>query len=201
MDYWDNSYIYPITKLLRKPASIFLLFILLFNMVGYRVWFYYAEQKADLAMESRLDHDQYDENELISISIPLDNPYQLEQTNYQRINGEISFQGKNFKYVKRKVSDGKLILLCIPDAHKTILKKAKADYGNAANDLAGNSHNSSRSGFQKNYQGGDYISQLFQLNTTGISSNRKTIRNGFVNTNLANIFIASPGKPPKTSMA
>jgi len=98
-------------------------------MIGYRAWFYYAERKADIAMETRLDKDQYDENDLISITVPLDNPYQLEQRTYQRIDGEINFQGKNFKYVKRKVSDGKLILLCIPDARKMVLKKAKAEYG------------------------------------------------------------------------
>ncbi len=34
--------------LLRKSAAIILLLILLFNIIGYRVWFYYAEQKADI---------------------------------------------------------------------------------------------------------------------------------------------------------
>ena len=78
---------------MRKSAAIILLLILLFNMIGYRVWFYYAEQKADMAMESRLDKDQYDENELISITVPLDNPYQLEQSNFERIDGEIQLPG------------------------------------------------------------------------------------------------------------
>ena len=100
-------------------------------------------------MESRLDKDQYDVNELISITVPLDNPYQLEQRNFQRVDGEINFQGKNFKYVKRKVSDGKLILLCIPDARKMVLKKGKAEYGNAANDINGNSKGSSRPAHKK----------------------------------------------------
>ncbi|MEJ0081624.1 MAG: hypothetical protein WDM78_11920 [Puia sp.] len=33
--------------------------------------------------ESRLDKDQYDVNDLISINVPLDNPYQLEQKTFQ----------------------------------------------------------------------------------------------------------------------
>jgi hypothetical protein len=186
---------------LRKSATIILLLILLFNIIGYRVWFYYAEQKADMAMEARLDKDQYDVNDLISITVPLDNPYQLEQRNFQRIDGEFNFQGKNFKYVKRKVSDGKLILLCIPDARKMVLKKAKAEYGNAANDLNGNSKGSSRSGTQKSFSGNDYTSETFQLSTSILPFFRTSILVSVVNAKLVSQFIPSPGKPPQTAMA
>ena len=187
--------------LLRKSAAIILLLILLFNMIGYRVWFYYAEQKADIAMESRLDKDQYDVNDLIAITVPLDNPYQLEQSNFQRIDGEFSFQGKNFKYVKRKVSDGKLILLCIPDARKTVLKKAKAEYGNAANDLSGTSKGSSRSGTQKSFSSNDYTSETFQLNTSRLSVFQSSRLLSVINAKLVSQFLPSPGKPPQSAMA
>jgi hypothetical protein len=185
---------------LRKSAAIILLLILLFNMIGYRVWFYYAEQKADMAMESRLDKDQYDVNDLISITVPLDNPYQLEQRNFQRIDGEFNFQGKNFKYVKRKVSDGKLILLCIPDSRKTVLKKGKAEYGNAANDLNGNSKGSSRSGSQKSFSGNDYTSETFQLSTSILPYFHTSTLNESVDSKLASAQVPSPGKPPQTAM-
>jgi hypothetical protein len=186
---------------LRKSAAIILLLILLFNMIGYRVWFYYAEQKADLAMESRLDKDQYDVNDLISITVPLDNPYQLEQRNFQRIDGEFNFQGKNFKYVKRKVTDGKLILLCIPDARKMVLKKGKAEYGNAANDINGNSRGSSRSGTQKSFGGNDYTFETFQLDTSRLPVFHTSILNGFVDSKLVSAQVPAPGKPPKSAMA
>src|SRR5664279_622544 len=93
-------------------------------MVGYRAWFYYAERKADAAMESRLDKDQYDESELISLSIPLNNPYQNEQSGFERIIGEINFRGNTYKLVKRRITDGILVLLCLPDTRKMVLKKA-----------------------------------------------------------------------------
>ncbi len=186
---------------MRKSAAVILLLILLFNIIGYRVWFYYAEQKADMAMESRLDKDQYDVNDLISITVPLDNPYQLEQRNFQRIDGEFNFQGKNFKYVKCKVSDGKLILLCIPDARKMVLKKAKAEYGNTANDLNGNSKGSSRSGTQKSFSGNDYTSETCQLSTSILPCFHTSILVSVVNAKLVSQFIPSPGKPPETDMA
>jgi len=152
-------------------------------------------------MESRLDKDQYDVNELISITVPLDNPYQLEQRNFQRVDGEINFQGKNFKYVKRKVSDGKLILLCIPDARKMVLKKGKAEYGNAANDLNGNSKSSSRSGTQKSFSGNDYTSETFQLSTSSLPVFQSSTLVSVVNAKLVSQFIPFPGKPPQNAMA
>jgi hypothetical protein len=170
-------------------------------MIGYRVWFYYAEQQADKVMESRLDKDQYDESELISITVPLDNPYQLEQRNFQRVDGEFSFEGRNFKYVKRKVSDGKLILLCIPDARKTVLKKAKSDYGNNVNDLTGNTKSSSRSGTQKSFSGNDYTSDTFQLNISILAYFHTSTPNSSVDSNLASAHVSAPGKPPQTTMA
>jgi cbb3-type cytochrome oxidase subunit 3 len=148
---------------LRKYASIFLLLILLFNMVGYRAWFYYAERKSDVAMESRLDMNQYDESELLSLTIPLNNPYQIEQTRFERINGEINFQGKTYKLVKRKVTEGNLVILCVPDIRKMILKKAKTEFGNGASGLTSSSKNSSGSQTQKNFGGSDYLKQFANL--------------------------------------
>ena len=65
-------------------------------MIGYRAWFYYAEKQSDAVMETRLDNEQYSDNDLIALTVPLDNPYQLEQKNFQRVDGEISFGGTSF---------------------------------------------------------------------------------------------------------
>jgi cbb3-type cytochrome oxidase subunit 3 len=113
---------------LRKTAAIFLLLILLFNVVGYRAWFYCAEKKADRQMEARLDKNDYQEDDLITIKIPLNIPYQLERYQFERVDGEFSLNGKIYKYVKRKIVDGNIILICIPDANKTSLKKAKTEF-------------------------------------------------------------------------
>ena len=114
-------------------------------MVGYRAWFYYAEMKADQTMEARLDENQYDENKLVALSVTLDNPYLLEQHSFERITGEISLQGKIFKYVKRRVHDGKLVILCIPDDHRMALNNARSNFGNAVNNLPGSNNGSSHS--------------------------------------------------------
>jgi len=168
----------------------------MFNMVGYRAWFYFAEKQSDAAMEARLDKSQYNENDLISLTVPLDNPYQLEQASFIRVDGEISFQGQTFKYVKRKVSNGNLILLCIPDVHKTVLKKAKTDYGNSVNAAAGSGKSSHRNEIQKNFNGYDYICQNAHLHTC-IWNRNNSIQNSSLTIYISDPHIAAPGKPPR----
>jgi hypothetical protein len=109
----------------RKPVAIFLLLILLFNIIGYRAWFYYAEKKSDSQLEALLNKNQYDEQDLVVLKVALNMPYQIEQTQFERVDGEVTLDGRIYKYVKRRVSEGNLILLCIPDTHKMSLKKAK----------------------------------------------------------------------------
>ena|SRR5450755_4632186 len=170
--------------------------VLLFNMVGYRAWFYYAEKASDAAMETRLDKNQYEENDLVSLTIPLNNPYQLEQANFESVSGEINFQGKNFRIVKRKVSGGNLILQCIPDTHKMILKKAKTEYGNAANDLTNNGKSSSRSGLQKSFISSDYETHPYNFLILNFSDSAPK-QNGYLLSIYADVHLASPGKPPQ----
>ncbi len=181
---------------MRKYASIILLLVLLFNMIGYRAWFYYQEGKADAAMEARLDQDQYDVNELVALTIPLYNPYQVEQKSFERVNGEININGKIFKYVKRRISDGNLILLCLPDNHKNILKKAKSDYENASIDLTGNSKNTGRSGVLKSLGGSDYINQYGSMGVWEYGSSNIHYAT-FQISNFKEPHIALPGKPPQ----
>lgn len=182
---------------MRKYTSIVFLLILLFNMVGYRAWFYYAEQKADVAMESRLDRDQYNESELIALTIPLNNPYQIEQSGYERVNGEISFRGSTYTLVKRKISDGTLVLLCMPDAHKMVLKKARTEFGSFTWGLTTGSKNSSRSETQKNFSGSDYLKLFPSLDPVKIE-NKPYVYLPFHQVCNADPLIAAPGKPPQT---
>ena len=66
--------------------------------------------------------DKYNENDLIKISLPLNNAYQNDWSEFKRVNGEISFDGKIYHYVKEKVQFGQLILLCLPDHDKMLLE-------------------------------------------------------------------------------
>ncbi|MES1249259.1 MAG: hypothetical protein ABUL46_01170 [Chitinophaga rupis] len=171
---------------MRKLAAIFLLFILLFNAIGYKVWFYYAERKSDRQLEARLDRNQYKDEDLLTLKIPLNIPYQLNESQFERIDGEISLDGKLYKYVKRRVSEGNLILLCIPDIEKMTLKNAKTGYGTPAAPV------------QKKITVSEYEeAPAVPVRTADVSITFP--RSCYQTPGLADVLIAFPGKPPEVT--
>ncbi|MGI8952758.1 MAG: hypothetical protein ACR2FN_14375 [Chitinophagaceae bacterium] len=124
---------------LKKLSAILLFALLLFNLAGYRIWFYYAQMQSDQQLETSFDNNNYNENDLIAIKIPLVLPYQTNWKDFERVNGEVTLNGKIYKYVKRKLYDGELILLCLPDENKMRLQTARDDFFKFANDLQQNS--------------------------------------------------------------
>ena len=125
---------------MKKLAAILLIAIFLFNLFGYRLLFNYAQQQSDIRLEASLDKDEFDEAELVSIKVPLSLPYLNNQQNFERVDGEITVKGKIYKYVKRKIVDGNLILLCLPDNNKMRIESAKEEFFKYANDLVQNNH-------------------------------------------------------------
>jgi len=182
---------------LRKTAAIFLQFILLFNIAGYRAWFYYAERNADIKMETSLDNNEYNEADLITLRVPLNMPYQIENARFERVNGEFSFEGKIYRYVKRKVSQGSLILLCLPDVQKMHLKNAKTAYGNYANDITSSSNkNTGHSDTQKNHSGSEYEAFLFGFRIPSMLP-LKSLITDHTSAVLPELPMASLIKPPR----
>lgn len=138
---------------MKKPAAIFLLLIFLFNLGGYRLWYYFEQQRSDMRMAITLDNDEYDESDLVAIRIPLSLPYQTDWKEFERTDGEIELQGKIYKYVKRKVQNGELVLMCIPHHDKMQLNSAREDFFKYANDLAQNNSNKKSETPAHNFKG------------------------------------------------
>jgi len=133
---------YSCVRNVKKLAAILLIALFLFNTIGYRIMFYFVQQHDDIVLESSLDKDEYNENDLITIKVPISLPYQTNWKEFERVDGEVSIDGKIYKYVKRKVQDGQMILMCLPDEHKMRLQTARDDFFKLASDLT--STNSSK---------------------------------------------------------
>lgn len=121
---------------MKKTASILLLAILAFNWIGYRFVSGFMEHKADLAFETRIDNSDYDETSLIEIRVPLNAPYIAgNSTGFERYDGELELDGVHYKYVKRKVENGELVLMCLPNESKTRIQNSRTDFFKLVNDL------------------------------------------------------------------
>lgn len=120
---------------MKKLAAISLLAVLLFNWCGYRWVVNYLQQKADQHLVAQLDNNNYNEEELIELKVPLELPYQTDWKDFERVDGDIEIDGVHYKYVKRKVQDGQLILKCIPNTTKQDLLSARDQFFKLVNDL------------------------------------------------------------------
>lgn len=125
--------------MLKKITAIFFLILFSFNSFGYRLLFDYMQQRTDKKLEARLDNNSYDESQLIELKIPVNVAYQTSWTAYQRCDGEITINGVMYKYVKRKLSNDTLYLMCIPNSAKMRLEAAKNNFYKISNDLNQNS--------------------------------------------------------------
>ncbi|MDB5206495.1 MAG: hypothetical protein JWR72_1570 [Flavisolibacter sp.] len=97
------------------------------------------------AIETQVDKKQYSDDELISIKTTLNLPYYTSSAEYERAYGSINIDGRDYEYVKRRVYNDTLELLCIPNGAKTKLQsinnnlaKASADGGASTPDKKSN---------------------------------------------------------------
>ena len=120
---------------MRKLAAILLLFIFTFNMVGYQLLFNYFSQQSDTVLELALDQDKYSDNQLISIKQPTNLPYYSNSKTFNRVDGEVEIDGTTYKYVKCRIYNDSLEMLCIPHVAKMKIQQSKQDYSKIANDF------------------------------------------------------------------
>lgn len=125
---------------LKKIAVILLLGVLLYNWFGYQALCYWMQQQATQQMESRLDRHQYKETDLVEIRIPLYLPYISSTTAFERCDGQIELNGKHYAYVKRRVQNDSLVLLCVVQGASQKIREAGNDYFRQVNDLTHPGH-------------------------------------------------------------
>ena len=183
---------------MKKIASTLIIFLLLINWFGYHLVVNYLQQKSDTHLEASLDNNQYDNTQLIELKIPIDVAYQTTWAEFERYDGEIEMNGILYKYVKRKLYNDTLYLMCIPNIKKMELETARFDLIKNTNDLTqGNSsHRCDKSANSLKYLSVEYDAYSCRFNLT------KRDRN-FQKFEFTNQLVClptsphiSPGQPP-----
>ncbi|MGZ5191961.1 MAG: hypothetical protein ACXWCZ_13205 [Flavisolibacter sp.] len=113
---------------MRKPASILFLLVLLFNLVGYRFMLDGLQQQQDHQTTFKIDQSEYSDEDLISVKTVLNLPYYSSSPEFERAYGSMNIDGVEYDYVKRRVYNGTLELLCLPNQEKTKLQAVKNDF-------------------------------------------------------------------------
>jgi len=94
-------------------------------MGGYLPLYNYLINKADEQQISVVERQGYADSELIVVKTALHLPYFTSNSDYVRVDGRIELNGIHYNYVKRKVSNDTLYLLCLPNQKKTALYAEK----------------------------------------------------------------------------
>ena len=136
--------------------------------MGYRLLVQYLQHTSDKKLEIAINTDSYDDSQLIELKVPINLPYQTTWSDYQRYDGEIAVDGILYKYVKRKVANDTLYVMCIPNTNKMHLESAKDNFFRISNDLAQNNTSkktNNSKGFSFKNQQNEYDQYSFTLNT------------------------------------
>lgn len=179
---------------MKKTAAILLLSLMVFNLAGYRWFFSIIEGNATAKLEQKISTGSYSEDQLVEIRIPLNMPYYSDK-DYEEVYGETDWNGEHYRYVKRKVSNNTLYLLCLPDKENTSIAKVKNEYTKAVNDVPANKGSQQKNNFIK------LMTSEFQTNETSIDENIfSTATLSFINKNVdaKDLFISlTEAQPPE----
>lgn len=116
------------STILKKAVAIFLVFLLLFNALGFYGLLQGLQFKNTLDLVKRLDNKQYSKDETITLKIPFSVPYQVNSNAYERVDGQIQFEGEYYRLVEQKLSRDTLFVVCIKDHASKRIMAALEDY-------------------------------------------------------------------------
>lgn len=134
---------------MKRIAAISLLGLLFFNWYGYRILTAVLEEQSNNRLEARLDQHDYEETQLLEFRIPIQIPYQTDWTAFERYDADVEIAGVHYKAVKRKLLNGEMIVLCLPNKEKQFLQNARNDFFKLVNDLQHQGQDKSDSGHSK----------------------------------------------------
>ncbi|HEY6901225.1 MAG TPA: hypothetical protein VI233_11300 [Puia sp.] len=124
---------------MKKLAAILLMGILFFNWYGYQLLSSYWQQRSNQHLEASLDKKAYDESRLISLKVPVTSlSYYNSSTSFERVDGQITIGGIEYKYVERRIFKDSMEYRCIPNQVAMHLKKAANEFFQLVNDLSHN---------------------------------------------------------------
>lgn len=138
---------------MKRSFSILLLLVFLFNVVGYYPVFWGLKYHARMEMTQRLDNENYNAAETVTIKIPLTVPYNTFGQDYERMAGSFEHHGEFFNLVKQKLEKDTLYIVCIKDHKEKQLHAAMTDFIKLSTDLPTSSQQTLKllSGLIKDY--------------------------------------------------
>ncbi|MFT3701906.1 MAG: hypothetical protein QM802_06040 [Agriterribacter sp.] len=181
---------------MKKLAAIVFLSLYLFNLGGYSFVFGYFIHQSEQHIAQQIDHHQYDEDELVALSIPVHLPYIPESSEFECVEGSVESNGVHYDYVKRKITNDTLYIMCLPNHKKAQLEKSQSKYSSEVNDFASNKKEKERASAKNNYST-EYHNIIFQYSFVAPAVVIFKASNGFFE-RLHTASVDAPEYPPQS---
>lgn len=150
---------------------------------------------------AQIEEGNYDPGLLVEMKVPLRTPYYSSTMMYERYYGEIDLDGNYYSYVKRKVQNDTVYILCLANRDKSELNKIIMEkISSLSGDEKGSPvKKSAEIAIKKHATSPDYVQQDIRnvLNhvTKGINNTHRVFTSP-----LYNLFPEKPYRPPEAGI-
>lgn len=163
------------------------------NILGYYGLFLGWKYSNDLSMMQKLDKENYNQTEAITLKVPLTVPYATDSRDYVRVNGEFEHNGEFYRLVKQRFSQDTLYIVCVKDHENKKIHQAISSFVKTFSDKPAEQPPNSKTviSFIK-----DYIAHSFSLGSISLGWAKKVARESHTNI-LTPSFFCTIIHPPE----
>lgn len=164
--------------------------------MGYTVVFALLNNKSYTLLADKIDQHLYNDKDLVLVKVPLNLNYYISQGEYEAFEGSATINGNHYNYVKRKVYNDTLFLLCLPNKERDKLQLAKSNYAKGANGFEGKNDKDDMAKVEKSFSPYHEKQNDYLLTHPAVTSNKLF---SFIPVFIPRTFITPPYLPPDVS--
>jgi hypothetical protein len=110
-------------------VTILLVGILIVNIFGFSIYFYFAEKQTNIAMENKIENELYSDQETIVYKVSARNlPYYTNSKQYELTTGEIEVDGQIKNYIKKRIYQDSIEYVLLNNIPKTKIRNARDEF-------------------------------------------------------------------------
>lgn len=175
---------------MKKFVSVGLLILFTFNLGGYYFLFWALQSRADRQLSKQLDENINNIANSFEIKIPLNLPYTLQQTDFQRKDGQFVYKNEHFRLVKQKLENDTLTVVCVKDQKAQQLTNVMDEF--SATTSSDQSDGVMLSGkVLQEYEPLDFLQMI------SVSGWSQSLENYLPTSDLRSITLTFPSPPPR----
>jgi hypothetical protein len=112
----------------RKLISILFITLFLLNVLGYYGLFIGLHYQNSRLVNQQLDSENYNDEETLTIKMPITIPYATDSRDFERVTGEFEYHGEFYRLVKQRLTRDTLHIVCVKDSQSKRIHQALATY-------------------------------------------------------------------------